>query len=150
NDLQNFPVLLSTSTGTNTMIGGTLNSVPYNLFRIEFFTSTNVDPSGYGEGEQFLGFTTVTTDANGNGNFTFIPSMLVATGQWITATATGPTNSTSEFSLARQIRLPNWVARYDGLATSHDQGAAVAFDSAGNVYVTGLSYGVTNGVTNSD
>ncbi|MBE9128186.1 MULTISPECIES: S8 family serine peptidase [unclassified Coleofasciculus] len=98
NNLQNFPVLTSaTSSGNSTTIQGTLNSTPNDTFRLEFFSNSSLDPSGYGEGETFLGFQDVTTDSSGNANFTLnLPEGSV--GQFITATATDPDNNTSEFS----------------------------------------------------
>ena len=50
---------------------GTLNSLTDSEFRIEFYSSTTLDPTGFGEGENFLGFVTAATDANGNAAFTF-------------------------------------------------------------------------------
>ena len=41
------------------MILGTLNSTPNSTFRVEFFSNTHPDTSGYGEGEQYLGFANV-------------------------------------------------------------------------------------------
>jgi hypothetical protein len=65
NNLQNYPVLTS---ATETAIAGTLNSTPNTTFTLEFFSNTECDPSGYGEGETFQPTTapaTVTTDAGG-------------------------------------------------------------------------------------
>src|SRR5262249_17387714 len=81
----------------NTNIQGKLNSNPNQQFRIEFFANTACDGSGFGEGQTFIGSTSITTDAYGDAN---INAMLPLTppGQFITATATSATNDTSEFS----------------------------------------------------
>jgi hypothetical protein len=101
NGLQNFPVLTSAnSSGGNTTIVGTLNSTQGTTFRIEFFSSPNCDPSGNGQGKTFIGSTTVTTPlgvlCDVGINVTLPVS--VPGGNVITATATDPTNNTSEFS----------------------------------------------------
>jgi len=105
NNLQNFPVLTSATSGSSTTIEGTLNSTANTAFRLEFFSNTACDPSGNGEGESFLGSTNVTTDGSGNASFmvTFPTEDdddddAVAPGQLITSTATDPGNNTSEFS----------------------------------------------------
>jgi hypothetical protein len=80
-----------------TNITGRLNSVASTTYRIEFFGNDALDPSSYGEGQIFLGFKNVTTNASGNANFTaMVPQ--VAAGQRVTATATDPMGNTSEFS----------------------------------------------------
>jgi len=94
NNLQNFPVL--TSASTTSTIQGTLNSTANTTFTIQFFANTSCDPSGNGEGQTFIGSMIVTTDASCNASFTF-PAAL-SLGQVITATATDPSNNTSEFS----------------------------------------------------
>jgi len=93
NNLQNFPLLTSAST---TSIQGTLNSTPNTTFTIQFFANASCDPSGNGEGQTLVGSSTATTDASCDANFT-LPASL-SPGQVITATATSPTNDTSEFS----------------------------------------------------
>lgn len=100
NNLQNYPVLKSvTNTDGNVNITGTLNSLANSTFRLEFFRNDAVDPSGFGEGQVFLGSMDVTTDAGCNATFnTNLPSIAVA--QRVTATATDPAGNTSEFSAA--------------------------------------------------
>src|SRR5712692_2073565 len=50
NNLQNFPVLTSaTSGGGSTTIQGTLNSTANTAFSLDFFSNTLCDPSGFGE-----------------------------------------------------------------------------------------------------
>ncbi|MFV2070124.1 MAG: DUF2341 domain-containing protein, partial [Pirellulales bacterium] len=57
NDLQNYPVITTAfTTGANITIYGTLNSTATEPVRIEFFSNSAADPSGYGEGETYLGF----------------------------------------------------------------------------------------------
>ena len=100
NRLQNFPVISSAKTisGTTT-IAGTLNSRPFELYTIQFFSS----PSG-DEGQTFIGQKVVATDSSGNATFSFTPTTAVALGRQITATATRQaTGDTSEFSAAKQV-----------------------------------------------
>jgi hypothetical protein len=99
NDFQNFPVLTTaTSSGGMTNIAGTLSSAPNSMFRIEFFASDS-DPLGLpAEGQQFLGFTNASTDANGDVSFNVSLSVSVANGRIVTATATDAVGNTSEFS----------------------------------------------------
>jgi hypothetical protein len=76
---------------------GTLNSLPNTTFTLEFFSNNECDPSGFGEGETFLGATTVTTDGSGDASFSVTFAMSVGCNS-ITATATDPAGNTSEFS----------------------------------------------------
>jgi hypothetical protein len=121
NNLQNFPVLTSASTsGSGTTLTGTLNSVASTAFRIEFFASAGPDPSGFGQGQTYLGFLNVTTD--GSGNASFIASGLPAlpTGQnYLTTTTTNlTTGDTSEFAQDINLVLTNpTVAQSAGSTT---------------------------------
>jgi len=86
NGLQNFPELRAAVIGGSTHIVGSLDSSADTDFRIEFFSNAVPDGSGNGEGELFLGATTVRTDAAGLVDFVAtVPAVAVAA---ITATAT--------------------------------------------------------------
>jgi hypothetical protein len=154
NNLQNFPVLVSAAvnpTGTVT-IRGSLDSTPNTTFRIEFFSSQQADPTGYGQGRAFLGFTNVSTDSIGNGTFT---TTLASDRdlRFLTATATDASNNTSEFSQATRILgnlFPNgilaraqetgqwWVAKSTGSSfqnqfwTAWNPNVTWDFDSTGS------------------
>ncbi len=106
---QNYPVITSATTTVAsgpTTITGTLNSKPNASYRIEFFSSVAADPTGFGEGQTYLGFTNVVTDSTGNASFSYTPSVSVPAGRYITSTATNSNGSTSEFSQVRQIPGP--------------------------------------------
>lgn len=103
NNLQNFPVLTSvTSAGS---IQGTLDSTASTTFTVEFFASSECDPSGSGEGQRYLGAAVVTTDASGHASFTASLGALPAGAPVATATATGPAGNTSELSACQNVML---------------------------------------------
>ncbi|MBK7999788.1 MAG: hypothetical protein IPK15_14010 [Verrucomicrobia bacterium] len=98
NNRQNYPELTSASFGENTTIAGGLNSAAFSTYRIEFFGSTVAHPSGFGEGEVYIGFTNVTTDFNGAAAYEVTFPGVLATKPFITATATDADGNTSIFS----------------------------------------------------
>lgn len=99
NDLQNFPVIISTTPGATTTIFGRFHSKPNTTYTLDFYASAAADPSGFGEGQRYLGAATVTTDANGDVHyFTLTVPGSSAAGEVISATATDPEGNTSEFS----------------------------------------------------
>ncbi len=104
NDLQNFPVLAAAGTdGSRVAITGSINSTASTTLRIEFFANAAADATGYGEGQNYLGYTTVLTDSNGDASFVASFNQAVTSGQVISATATvinadASYGSTSEFS----------------------------------------------------
>ena len=90
NNLQNFPVLSSAQVVSSTQIqvAGTLGSTGSSYYRIEFFSSTAQDGTGYGEGQTYLGFVNVTTNASGTASFNTTLTATVSAGSYISATAT--------------------------------------------------------------
>ena len=107
NNLQNFPVISSaTLSGGSLHLVGTLdtNAALANPgFRIEAFLSSACDPSGNGEGEFFVGASTVSVDGSGHAAFSLdLPTSATGTVATATATAAG-TGDTSEFSACASI-----------------------------------------------
>lgn len=104
NELMNYPEQLqATDDGTATVVEGRLRFPDPESVTVEFFASDAPDPSGFGEGDQFLG---TATPEGKQGRFTAtLPAGL--TGQWITATATDAEGNTSEFSGAVQVAASN-------------------------------------------
>jgi CSLREA domain-containing protein len=98
NGLQNYPWLNEAKHNLNgtTTIKGTLNSRPEKTYTIQFFSSDQGDPDGFGEGQVFLGQKKVETNKNGNAAFTF-NTTLPEVDDRISATATAG-GGTSEFA----------------------------------------------------
>ena len=73
---------------------------------IEFVSNNECDPTGFGQGESYLRFANVTTNASGHGSFTFnVPNANVV-GGFFAATATDPNGNSSEFSAcARELSV---------------------------------------------
>ncbi len=98
NLLMDFPVFTSATLSGTTLtaagyVGSAANQATFAGARVEVFKSDS-DPSGFGEGQTYLGF--LTTDANGNFSGSLTVSGL-AFGDKITGTATDGSNNTSEF-----------------------------------------------------
>ena len=101
NDVQNYPVLTSAaSQRPDEPDQSRARSTPQQntSFTIQFFASPTADPSGYGEGQIYLGQTTVTTDSTYNAAIDYVFSETIPTGYAVTATATDPLGNTSEFA----------------------------------------------------
>ena len=104
NNLQNFPVLTSAlSSGGTTTVQGTLNSTSSTQFTLEFFSNSACDASGNGQGAALVGAANVLTDETGNVSFGVPFGITVASGRFITSTATDPLGNTSEFSMCVRV-----------------------------------------------
>ena len=105
NGYQNYPrAVFGGDRRPQTTITGTLNAAASETFTIQFFSNVTADPSGYGQGQTYLGSISVTTNTSGNATFSATFNFGVAPGLAISATATDPNGNTSEFGL--DITLP--------------------------------------------
>lgn len=99
NDFQNFPRLTSaTVAGNQTTVAGTLESGADKTHTLEFYATPACAASGHGQGAYPLGQTAVTTNGAGTGTFETVLPVAIPAGWVVTATATNPDGSTSEFS----------------------------------------------------
>jgi Ca2+-binding RTX toxin-like protein len=105
NNYQNYPVITGVSNGVRTSVTGIFASKASTTYQLDFYANAIPDPSGFGEGQIYLGSTPVTTDINGQASFNVTTLGASASGAWITATATDPAGNTSEFSLAQTGNL---------------------------------------------
>jgi hypothetical protein len=97
NNLQNYPTVTSVKFGfLAKTIEWNLFSAPDTTYTIDFYANNEPDPSGFGEGERWLGSDTAYTDAYGRATF-FRGFDLTDT--YISVTATDEDGNTSEFSI---------------------------------------------------
>jgi hypothetical protein len=166
NHLQNFPVLTSAvSDGTNTKVTGVINTNANVALVIDFYANATADPSGFGEGQTYLGSAPVALNSLGN-NASFsatFPGVLPA-GQFISATATNvgnaPYGDTSEFSQAIEVTGPasppaspptikvNDVTHTEGNSGTKDYTFTVTLSHSSSSTVT-VHYVTQNGTASS-
>ena len=128
NGLQNYPVITNVFVdGANLRLQGLLRSAVTAAYKINFYASTQFDPSGYGEGEISLGSTNVTTMPLDTAHFDAVVPAPDPAPDYYTATATHiASGDTSEFSHFAMLDsdgdgMPDgWERRYFGSATGGD------------------------------
>jgi len=99
NNYQNFPVIAAAiSSAGSISIDGSLSANPTTVYIIDFYANPAADPSGYGQGKNYLGSITITTNAGGAFAFSGASFSLPAGQTIVSATATDPGGNTSEFS----------------------------------------------------
>jgi parallel beta-helix repeat protein len=120
NNLQNFPVLASATTnGIVTSVAGALDSAS-GTYTVELFSSPSCDASGSGEGETYLGSTSVSIPG---GAFSLSGLPVVTAGRALTATATDSSNDTSEFSACVTVQTAGATVTQTGGTTVVGEGA---------------------------
>ncbi|HEV7397213.1 MAG TPA: FG-GAP-like repeat-containing protein [Pyrinomonadaceae bacterium] len=125
----------ASSVGGFVSIQGSLSSNPSTAFTIQFFANDACDPSGFGEGQIFLGSVATNTNAGGGATYSGTFPANLSANQVITATATDSFNNTSQFSACRSI------------GTSGFNLTGKVLDNAGNA-IAGLTV-TLNGSTNT-
>jgi hypothetical protein len=123
-DADNTPLLGTTAGGT---LSGSLNAAPDSLYVIDFYGNPSSDASASRpQGRTDLGSTTVLTDAQGDASFAFAfaPNTFESS---VTATATGPSGTTSEFSPPVTLTAPAAGTTFDSTAGVPFQGAVASF-----------------------
>ncbi len=100
NNLQNFPIIQSVTTGASTRIVGKFNSTPSTTFDLDFYANPACSnfPREYLEGLTWIGTTPATTDGSGNAAIDVTLPVATDPGVRISATATDPGGNTSGFS----------------------------------------------------
>ncbi len=135
NNGQNFPLITSlTRVDDDTVrLSGTLNSTSSQLFRIDVFVNNSCDPSGHGEGEEFLLEFTATTDSSGNVNFSQdVP--FDGRGVYTLTATNNSTNDTSEFSPCAQTLVVNTLTDTDdGVCDEEHCSLREAINAANNL-----------------
>ncbi|MBT3824079.1 MAG: T9SS type A sorting domain-containing protein [Candidatus Marinimicrobia bacterium] len=82
-------------------VSGSYTNSDIGIQRVEFFGNSSCDGSGAGEGETYLGFTTLLPDSNGSGQFSTTQAASLSSGEYLTATLTNGDGSSSGFSNCR-------------------------------------------------
>ena len=93
---QNYPVLSAIQGSTVVTVG--LDSLPNRIYGVDLFRNNRCDPSGYGEGREFLQTFQMATDSSGQVSVSLDLMGMIDPGDGLTATATDPDGNTSEFS----------------------------------------------------
>ena len=135
NGYQNFPIVSSATSlapGSGTRIQGVLHSAATMTYDLDFYANPACSsfPREFLEGETYLGSSQVTTDGSGTGAFDVTLAATIEAGARISATATDPTGSTSEFSQ----RLPFSISPTSGPAST-----ATPVTIAGTDFLPGAS-----------
>ncbi len=128
-----------------TVVEGSITGTPFTQYQIDFFASGAVNPSGFGDGQTYLESIGVYLDDSGSAQFQMPLDDAVPVGQWITATATDSTGTTSQFSLAIPV-----VSSAPGDAVGFSAAAYLVTETGGAAVVTVNRVGSTAGTLTVD
>ncbi len=150
NTLQNFPLLNTaiSNQATQTTITGSLNSLANSTFRVEFYANTTCDPTNFGEGERYLGASTIVTNGAGNANFSSVVG-LASSGEFITAFTVDINGNTSEFAACIPVAALPPVAAFTANPAIGNAPLEVFFTDQSTGAITSYFWDFGGGVTST-
>jgi uncharacterized repeat protein (TIGR01451 family) len=112
------------TSATTTTIAGTLaGAAPNATYHLEFFATPDLGAvSDKSQGKVLIGEKDVPTDASGAASFSISPTGGVPSAQFLTATATSPSGTTSNFSAAVKVPVADADTAYIGVTVSVSPG----------------------------
>jgi hypothetical protein len=114
--------------------------------RIEFFANHAPDPSGYGEGQTYLGFATVNTEGSGNASFTTTLAAPMPAGQpYLSATATDAAGNTSPFAADIFVKTALTVVTNSSLMLVGNSPPSLMGSVNGTPFTGSINYTTANG-----
>ncbi|MBI1840838.1 MAG: right-handed parallel beta-helix repeat-containing protein [Verrucomicrobia bacterium] len=127
-------------------VSGFLLGAPSKQYLVEVFANDACDPTGFGEGRDFIGANAVTTDPSGASGFSIPVSLALPAGRFITATATDEDGNTSLFSHCTQTGPANDLSIAQSVSASPLPARSnvvftVTVSNAGPTAATGVSMG---------
>jgi len=142
NNLQNSPLITSVDYGPPTVVHATLLAAPSTTFDVDFYANPAcvTRPTAYLQGQDYVGSTSVTTNASGTAAIDFPLASPLAVGQGVTAMATDPDGNTSEHSQPILLKVDPGSGPPAGVAAtlSGQQIEAGASATVGGQAATGL------------
>ena len=105
NNLQNAPSIVEARVSSGMLrVRGNLDSAPSSGYTLEFFASPTCSSAGASQGRTSLGTANVSTDASGTVAIDLNLQLSQPIVGFVSATATGPGNNTSEFSTCATVQ----------------------------------------------
>ena len=96
----------STSTTANSTVQGVLGGLPGQTYQVDVYNNLAADPSGYGEGQTYVGTISVIIGPGGLSTFSQTFPTPLGANPILTATATDLLGTTSEYSASFPNNLP--------------------------------------------
>jgi len=138
-----FPTLNSASGEHITTINGSLTGWPNASYTIDFYINPSAEPSGYGEGQRWLGETTIAIGPGGTASFALVLTNAAGAKGFLSATTTDASGTTSEFAAIAAV-MPAGDSDGDGLPDDYE----LAFGLNPNSNTDGLVDRDLDGATN--
>ncbi|HSA21505.1 MAG TPA: hypothetical protein P5076_08655 [Myxococcota bacterium] len=91
------------SEARSTRVRGSAVFLPFRSVTVDLYANTSLDPSGFGEGETWIGSAAVFTDAAGSATFEISLAFPMAPGLFVSATITDTDEGTSGFSPGLEV-----------------------------------------------